>query len=269
MASRKRTYSATGMRQVGRPRAGPNSDYGSPANRVKRQRTAQRRRRSSRAFQNVQTGGFLGVEKKFYDTSLTAGPILAPTACAGCEYDPSTTSMISTPVQGDGEQNRDGKRIACSTVHIEGVINWPGDATDTDVASGSTVYVALVLDTQSNGAQMNSEDCFKNTSASAALAATPQRNLLFGPRFTVLKKKVFSFIPPGTWKNGANDFITPGKNQTFSWHVPLNGLVINFNAGTTASIANVIDNSLHMIAFSNNIVQAPTLSYNARLRFVG
>lgn len=243
--------------------------YGAPAKRAKRQATAVRRRNSSRMVRNVQSGGFLGVEMKFYDTALAPTAILAPTGCAGAEYDPSVTSMISTPVQGDTEQNRDGKKIACNSVHIDGVINWPGDATDANVAAGSTVFVALVLDTQSNAAQMNSEDCYKNTSASATLAASPQRNLLFGPRFKVLKKRTYTFIPSGTWKNGANDFISPGKNTIFSWHVPLNNMIINFNSGTTASIANVVDNSLHVIAYTNDVQQAPTIAYNARLRFVG
>lgn len=258
----KRTRTQAGISQR-------RSNYGSPAKRYKRQVTAVRRRNSGRAIRNVQSGGFLGVETKFYDTALTATAIVAPTGCAGGELDPSVTSMISTPVQGDGEQNRDGKKIACKSIHIDGCINWPVDSSDTSASGGSSIYIALVLDTQSNAAQMNSEDCFKNTSATAALAASPQRNLLFGPRFKVLKKKVFSFMPPGVWKAGANDFIQSGKNMPFSWHVSLKNMIINFNGGTTASIANVTDNSLHIIAYCNDIQSLPTLAYNARLRFVG
>jgi len=62
---------------------------------------------------NRGTRGFLGVERKFYDTALTATAIVSPTDCTGAELDPSATSMISTPAQGDSEQNRDGKQIAC------------------------------------------------------------------------------------------------------------------------------------------------------------
>jgi len=78
--------------------------------------------RRARAMLNRRTAGFLGIEKKFYDTGLIAGDLLAPTDAAGGEFDPSSTSMISTPAQGDSEQNRDGKRIMIKSVQVTGVV---------------------------------------------------------------------------------------------------------------------------------------------------
>jgi len=52
--------------------------------------------------------------------------------------------------------------------------------------------VAIVLDTQTNAAQMNSEDCFKNTAGLAAAAVVPHKNLLFGKRFRILKERLFN-----------------------------------------------------------------------------
>jgi len=61
-----------------------------------------------------------------------------------------------------------------------------------------------------------------------------------------------------------------GKENTLSGLLPLNGMKVKFNAGTTASVANVIDNSIHVIAYASNITGvAPTISYQSRLRFVG
>ena len=61
-------------------------------------------RRRGRRLANYRTAGFLGIEKKFYDTSVSAVALGAPTDATGGEFDPSTTSMITTPAQGDGEQ---------------------------------------------------------------------------------------------------------------------------------------------------------------------
>lgn len=226
-------------------------------------------RSRGRRLMNLRTAGFLGVEKKFYDTSLVASAIPAPTDATGGEFDPSATSMVSTPAQGDGEQNRDGKQIACLYLEIKGQINCLSVEGAVDPYVGTEVFVACVLDSQSNGAQLNSEDVFKNTGANAVLATTPVKNLLFGKRFRILKQKCFTLTSNALSTAGANNFAYPGVIRHFSWYIPLNGLKINFNAGTTSSIANVIDNSIHIIAYATSTAATPTISYNARLRFVG
>lgn len=211
----------------------------------------------------------LGVERKYYDTALAATAIVASTDASGAELDPSATSMISTPAVGDGDQNRDGKRIIIDMVEVKGTVNRiPQEATANPPTAGK-VFVALVLDTQSNGAQMNSEDCFKNTGGTALLAAMPLRNLLFGSRFKVLKQEVFDMNYKTLSHFAVDSFSVTGKSCAFSWYVPVKDLQINFNAGTTASIVNVIDNSLHMIAYASDATYQSELSYNARIRFTG
>lgn len=225
------------------------------------------RRRLS--VKNLATMGFLGIERKFYDTSLTGGVLTAPTDATGGEFDPSATSMITTPTVGDGEQQRDGKQIAMLYIDINGVIQTVELAGVANSPPTLQIFVAIVLDTQSNGAQMNSEDCFKNTTAGAQVAPNPLRNLLFGKRFRILKSHNFILQPMNTCVLAGPLFTTGAMRRNFHWFIPLKGLKVNFNAGTTASIANVIDNSVHVIAYTNSVTGTPTISYNARLRFVG
>jgi len=218
---------------------------------------------------NSVTMGFLGIEKKFYDTALTATTIPAPTDCSGAELNPTSTSLISTPAVGDSEQNREGKKINILAVKIDGWVYR--DSAEAQIAPPApcNVYVALVLDKQTNAAAMNSEDCFKNTGASALLAGRPMRNLLFATRFQILKEAEFELDIPGIGYQAANDMSWGGQGRKFSWFLRFpNGLPVNFNAGTTSSVANVIDNSLHIIAFANQASTA-NLLYNARIRFVG
>jgi len=91
-------------------------------------RAGYRRRRAAAAVLNQRSAGFLGIEKKFYDTALIAGDLTAPTDGTGSEFDPSTTSMISTPAQGDSEQNRDGKKILIKSVQVTGVVTCAAQA---------------------------------------------------------------------------------------------------------------------------------------------
>lgn len=217
---------------------------------------------------NVMTAGFLGIETKFYDTSLAATTISASATMAGAEVDPSATSMIMTPTQGDGEQSRDGKKIVVKSVIVKGsVLTGPLEGQATPPLA-TLVHVALVLDTQSNGAQMNSEDCFKNTGAIDTLNSIPQRNLLFSKRFRVLKTFTADLTPPFS-NDAAGTSSNSGRQRNFEFVLPALDMPVNFNAGTTASIANVIDNSLHLIAYCTNPGITAQITYNARVRFVG
>lgn len=221
---------------------------------------------AARMVANAATVGFLGIEKKFYDTYLDATAIGAAVALTGGMYDPSATSMVSTPAQGDGEQNRDGKRCVIDSLIIKGHIS--NDGSTGDAVEGATkVFVAIVLDTQSNVAQMASEACFKNTSGVASLNVSPCKNLLSGNRFRILKSQVFDLTPHGAFGAGAT-YGANGIQREFDWYIPFKGgLPVNFNAGTTSSIANVVDNSLHVVAFAT--LTGAKIAYNARIRFQG
>lgn len=225
---------------------------------------------NSARIKNVQTAGFLGIEHKFLETALVGQALVAPADAAGGEMDPSATSMMSTPAQGDGEEQRDGKRIIIDSLDFRFRVNQPPLEIQAGPPVAVKVFVAIVLDTQSNGAQMNSEDCFKNDSGDATLATCPMRNLLFGSRFRVLRQTVVDVTPTTLSHVAADQFSFNGKSAVRFWHIRFkDGLPVNFNGGTTASIANVVDNSLHCIAYSSTTQYAPTLSYNARIRFRG
>lgn len=210
----------------------------------------------------------LGIEKKFYDTALAATALVAPLDAAGGEFDPSATSMISTPAVGDAEQSRDGKKIIIKSAQVKGTVHLPPGEDVANPTVACQVFVALVLDTQTNGAQLNSEDVFKNLANEAGSAAGPMRNLLFGPRFKILKSEILDLNSQTLAVEATDLFAHAGLRKNFEWYCPME-LPVNFNAGTTASVANVIDNSLHVIAYATNVSNAPTISYNARIRFVG
>lgn len=204
-------------------------------------------------------------EPKFYDTSLVATAITYSTDFTSCMMNPSATSMISTPSVGDSEQNRDGKKIIITQVEVKGFlgrgVQYNNQSALDDVAHA---WVALVLDTQTNNAQMTSDACFKAIGGTAG-TIQPFRNLLYGGRFKILKMKRFTFRS-GFWSGTAPNISQEGQGRCFTMFKKLR-LPVNFNAGTTSSIANVQDNSLHIIAWASDATWS--LGYQARIRFVG
>ncbi len=218
---------------------------------------------------NRRVGGFLGIETKFYDTKLISSVINAPSDASAGEQNPSATICLNSVTQGDGESQRDGRKITMKSIFIEGHVAVSAQASQSTADAASTIFIALVMDTQTNGALFNSEDVFTNPSASATCAGGPFRNLQFSKRFRVLATRKFVMYPMTmTNDTGATGgVIQGGLIKKFRFYKNLATQVI-YN-GTTETIANITDNSLSLIAYTNSTGLAPQLFYNARLRFVG
>ncbi len=232
-----------------------------------------RRRRFPRRFarrRNARIGGFLGIELKFYDTSLNSSAIQATTDASLGEQNPSATIALNTVTQGDGESQRDGRKITMRSITIDGTITMAGQSGQSASDAPIPVMIALVLDTQTNGALLNSEDVFKNVGGFAAVNASLMRNLQFIKRFKVLAIRKMSFDSPRmTNDTGATGgVITGGLIKRFHIFVNLKNRQTIYN-GTTETIANITDNSLTMLAWTTSETSAPLINYSARLRFVG
>lgn len=228
----------------------------------KRPRPSPRLRRRSQALMTT-----LGIEKKYYDTSKALTAITSPTDATGGELDPATVNALSAPAQGDTDTNRDGRKIVVKSVQVTGLVNVPAQANQTAADTGNVVFIALVQDTQTNGAQLNSEDVFTNPAAAGSTAVTPLRNMLYSSRFKVLATTTLDMTNPALGYDGTN-MEQNGLVRTFSFFKKLE-MPVSFNSTTTAGVDAVVDNSLHLIAFTNSTALAPQLSYNARIRFVG
>ncbi len=228
------------------------------------------RRFTQRMISNARIGGFLGIETKFYDQKLLGAALTAPTDATGGEVDPSATVMLNTVVQGDGESQRDGRKITMKSIYIEGQVKTAGQAGQSATDNQALVFIALVLDTQCNGATINSEDVYVNPGANGVTAAGPLRNLQFTKRFKVLATRRFIIQNP----NMVNDtgstggVIQNGLSKRFKIFKNLGNLQVTYSA-TTETVANITDNCLHMVAFVSNTALAPQINYVSRLRFVG
>jgi len=222
---------------------------------------------SQAAVSNLRIGGFMGIELKFKDTSVVDKVITAPTDAAGAEMDPTTVNCLNPIAQGDGESERDGRQCVMKSCYVTGIISEPVAPDQADALAGGVYYVALVQDTQTNAAQLNSEDVFINPGAAAKTAPLVLRDMQYTARFRVLDSVILMepnrfAITDGTNTGSISGFHLPFK---LSW----NGDMPCTFIGTTANVSSIQDNSLHIIAYCSTTSGVPVLSYNSRVRFVG
>lgn len=246
-------------RKMGR-RYGKTTQKGYRRIAIARGRSILRRRR----YRNIRTGGYLGIEYKFKDYGFTGG-IQSPTDATGGEVDPSTALALNSIAQGDGESEREGRQVSLVQLHLQGVVTCPAQADQTATETPPIVFIAVVLDTQTNGAQLNSEDVYTNPGGTVLTGSMPLRDLQYSQRFKTLATKTLSFPPYPISYDGTN-IEQGGLSRSFEIHLPLKGIKTTYT-NTTAVVASIADNSIHVIAYAST--GSATLSYNSRIRFVG
>ncbi len=223
---------------------------------------------------NRRTAGFIGLEKKFFDSGLTGSVLAAGTDASGAEHDPTTLLCLNCPAQGDMENNRDGRQITMSSIQVKGVITIPSIAADAGPDNTlPTVFIALVLDKQTNGAQLDSEDVFCNVGGAFNLAASPFRELENVQRFRILASRSYNLANASVvpfYQGTAGSADRQGVQVPFSFYKSLKGMKVNFATGqTTSVIAAIQDNSIHIVAYTSNTTVATQIDYASRLRFYG
>ncbi len=226
--------------------------------------------RWSRGARNQRTGGYSGIELKFLDCGKSDFTVPAPTDCAGGEVAPEfgCTGCISAPAQGDAQSSRDGRRYTIKSVYVQGS-HFASTSTDAVVNALPVVFVALVLDTQANAATIVSENVFTNGNDTSTVNSAPLRNLEYSSRYRVLDSTQIIPVPMGNANNAAVTTISQATTNCpfkLSWK---GELPVTCNAGTTADVANITDNAIHVIAFGTVTANSSLLSYNSRVRFVG
>jgi len=225
-------------------------------------------------------GGQIVADNHYFDgqtiqTGLPINPITI--SWAGCEADAysgagtGTLSMncLFAPLMGDDIQNRQGRKVFVQTIRIRGYISIPPQATQATADSACRVRLILYHDKQTNAASTGSENVIGSGYQVPVLEQF--QNLLNIGRFNVLKDKSFLLQRPSI----ANDtgatggLVQSGLKQLFKFTVKPN-MWVNYNATNGGTVADVIDNSWHMIAAADTgggVNMTPTLYYKVRTVF--
>ncbi len=210
---------------------------------------------------NLRIGGFLGIENKFIDHEL--GVTTLSGTWAGGELDEGTALSRSAIAQGDGESNRDGRKANLLSVHVKGFLRIISQEAAANPVFGGIVRLILVMDKQTNGAQLNAEDVVTVTTQDI----NAWRNLQNSQRFRILKDQRIEMPVTNMSTFQVNDFSTSQQEMPFEFHVVFKKPIVVNHTGTTAVVASIADNSLHLIGISTLGIHQ--ISYVSRVRFRG
>ncbi len=207
-------------------------------------------------------------EMKYFDTFLASTALVQPVTWDTTEFDPATFLTFCVPVKGTGINQRIGREIRLHKFKLRGQIRVIVQANQTATDGACQVRMLLVLDTQTNATQIAGENVMEAPgTASAANNCMTFMNLDSLGRYRILKDKTMVLTNPNLAWDGTNmeqqGLVKPFKiNHTFK-----NPVAVHFNAANGGTIADIVDNSLHLLIAATNIDLAPTVLYEARVSY--
>lgn len=199
-------------------------------------------------------------ELKFWD-------LVKPSSVVNQTWTEIWTS-VNLVQQGANADQRIGRNIWIKGLNIKGDVKAVSDSLSGVLSSDQYVRVAIVLDTQCNGASPASTDIWESTDiAGTAVPECDQwRNLEKSSRFRILYDKVMQmnqFVCAGA----SGNTLTGAKTMRFKVNKKMN-LKIEFDS-STGFIGDLSSNNISVWAVKNQTANTVDLSGNVRIRFDG
>jgi len=244
-----------------------------------KQSAAKRARPGTSSVARTRGAAVIG-EMKYYDADYNATVISAVAAnwsTAGIVADPLTSINLGSaavanpltlccPIVGSSLNNRVGRKINVRKIKIHGTVSIPPQAAQAAADAATKIRLVLVQDCQTNAAQMTATQLFNAGTAAPTVINSFQNPDNFG-RFRVLKDKMLC----ASNLNLAGSPTTADVIQA-AWKVGFKFIVnfkkpvdIHFNATNGGTVADIVDNSFHLIAATDNGAYVPTLQYYSRV----
>jgi len=202
----------------------------------------------------VRVGGFYGRfrgrrtrdgELKFLDTLFASATVATTGLLSG---------SLNTIAQGDGESQRNGRKVVIKSIWVRGSIELNPDTTIAADQSADVIRVVLVQDKQCNGASWAVTDYLVSNDYQSF------KNLENSGRFNTLWSIEMGFTS-GAGVNGAWGAATRPFNKFIKCSIP-----IEFDSSAaTGAITTQRSNSLQMLAITRDGVTA--IALNCRIRY--
>ncbi len=206
-------------------------------------------------------------EHKYFDEERAATAVTVGTAdWAGAEADPATVNTLFAPTTGNDFNNRVGRKVDVKRIMIRGQIQAAPQVNQTAADTAGRVRIILVQDMQTNTAQLNAEDVINSGDATQAISMF--QNPAFFGRFRVLKDKEYVIQNPSITYDGTNIEQSGLIRKIKMTKKFFKAVRVSFNATNGGTVADIVDNSFHVIALTNNGDLAITLGYKVRTMFV-
>lgn len=204
-------------------------------------------------------------ERKYYSAEYEPTAIIAGTSWASTECDPTTVNTLFAPEEGADINERIGRKVNVNKITLRGNIRVPAQTNATAADDVSLVRLIVVLDRQTNGAQLAGENVISTPpSVNAFMSPLQFQNPNGFGRYQVLKDKYFNINHPPISYDGTNMEIGGSTRYfkiTLRFKKPIQ---VRFNGTAGGAVTSIIDNSFHVLAICTNNELVPYLSYVAR-----
>lgn len=231
-----------------------------------------------RRFTPRTMGPLAASESKYVDSAISATAIAEGTTWAGTELDPTggPTNTLFAPPQGTGFNERIGRRVAISKIAIRGTISTVALTDQADIVSSPATRIIVYMDKQTNGVQSQGEELMAigpsatgNYTPSVESAFNSFQNINNFGRFVVLKDVIYTprIVTSGT--DGTNTNSQNVSQICFKMNIKFKTpVLVRFDASSAdGNIADIVDNSFHLIATKSGTAFASTLQYVCRSYF--
>lgn len=258
--------------------------YGNALERVKRKRGSkgpttsrrvradtkrgpQRRSRSTSGYARA-ANALVPARLKYVDRAYFQSPIAqSPSYGTNCIANPADGPLNGISV-GDEPFERDNRAVRVKSCFVTGVITYgPYESTSEWKLPTPVIYVALVLNKQTNGTDPIPSAVFSNPTAEAEISGCPLRNLQYSHQYQVLDYVQIA-VDPFAYNHAGADNKTELQGKKYPYKLSWKGdLLVNFS-GNDDSMGSIVDNSISVFAWTTD-PNVCTMGYNSRCRFVG
>lgn len=214
-------------------------------------------------------------EIKYFDTELENKTLIeCGTGFASSHsLDPTTGGTRGTlfyPKLGNDINNRIGKKVRILSIRMNGVLRYTQTTGLSSIAGDSNCRIVLVVNKQTNGITAAPGEVIQSGPTTTVGGMNQFQNLNYLGKYRVLKDKRFVVSDPqyiGTTGAGTVDNSGTIRNFKLS-HKFRKPFIVHFNSGTAETVADVVQNSLHLFGGVHFTDIEMTISYKCRVSYM-
>lgn len=202
-------------------------------------------------------------ETKYFDADKSSSTLATVSADwpLGARQDPSPFNCLCAPQLGNDINNRIGKKITVMKVTVRGQV-FVDALTAAQQSIPQVFRIILLVNKNCNGAQPTPSEVISSANANNMIYG--YSNLSFFGKYRILKDKTFTLTPQNSVGDTTTNETAPVVQRFKLTHKFAKPLVVTFNTNTGA-VADIVQNSLHIIAGYNTSSPAANISYKSRV----
>lgn len=209
-------------------------------------------------------------EMKYYDAGIANTAIVSTNAdWQNTELDPAALALF-VPVLGNNIQNRIGRNVYVHSIKITYTVYMISQTAQSTADAGCVVRLLLYQDCQTNAVQAQGEQVLSpgGIADPTITNCSPMNVDNFG-RFKILKDRTVNLSDPNiTGSPTGADVIVNGKSVRGKMKIKFRTPVkVQFNATNGGTVADIVDNSFHLIGHATSSALIPRISYYSRIGF--